>query len=339
MCGNQESRNFIAETIDTAITPHPKIITETGRATVAYSSVLLFNILDISNPVVETHLHPYLPTATEQHQPAALRNMYDSVADIHVDNIQRSYHDMMHYREEVRNMFHLGAVGLRERALTEDLFWQGLAKIHHFVQQLPYQMADLDGLEEKLASTYYGNFSIFQSLPDTWAINQIFPVMPIHKLDKKPDQLAIISDITCDCDGKIDQFINYRSLKPTLPLHYFDKKKPYYLGIFLVGAYQETLGDLHNLFGDTHVVSVDIHQDGTIDYSENVQGDTVAEILSYVEYEPKKMLRSFIRLTDDRLNKGALNARQRRHIISTYEQTLRSYTYHTETEKNRIPVT
>ena len=318
----------ITETIDEKITKHPRIITESGRATVAYSSVLLFNILDTSNPVVEKNLHK--PESTEYE---FLEYMYESIQDMTLDNIQRAYHDIQHYRDEIRSLFHLGVVSLRERALTEELFWQGLAKIKTLTKQLPYPLPDFEGLDKKLASTYYGNLSIFQSLPDVWAIDQVFPVVPIHRLNEKPDQPAIISDITCDCDGKINQFVNNRTIKSTIPLHKFDKTAHYYLGVFLVGAYQETLGDLHNLFGDTHVVSVAIQEDGTADYSRDVQGDTVAEILSYVEYQPKTMLRAFIKLTDNCLNKGTLNTSQRRAIINAYENALRSYTYHTEDRK------
>jgi arginine decarboxylase len=187
--------------------------------------------------------------------------------------------------------------------------------------------AEINEIERLLADIYYCNFSLFQSLPDSWAIDQLFPVMPIHRLNEKPTRNAIIADITCDCDGKIDRFVDRFGSKRFLPLHELKESEEYYLGVFLVGAYQETLGDLHNLLGDTNVVTVSLHQDGKFDFSGELEGDTVADILSYVEYDPKRLLMKFRKTAETAVKEGLISPLERKEVMQAYEAGLRGYTY------------
>jgi arginine decarboxylase len=216
---------------------------------------------------------------------------------------------------------------LRQHAAADRVFWSILTRIRAEVPKLKYVPEDLLGLDDAMADIYYCNFSVFQSLPDAWAIDQLFPIMPIHRLCEKPTRNAHLSDITCDCDGQIDKFIDLHDVKHALPLHALKDNEDYILGAFLVGAYQETLGDLHNLFGDTNVVSVRLDDDGEIDFADEVEGDTVEEVLSYVEYNTPDLLSRFRRLTDSAVKNKHITAAERRRIIAAYANGLRGYTY------------
>ena len=187
---------------------------------------------------------------------------------------------------------------------------------------------DLSEIESAIADIYYGNFSVFQSAPDSWAISQLFPIMPIHRLGEIPPRNAVIADITCDCDGKIDSFIDMHDVRHSLQLHEFAEGGEYYLGIFLVGAYQETLGDLHNLFGDTNVASVRINPDGQFDFVREIEGDSVADVLSYVEYNPRQMIVDFRELAEQAIREGKISVNERREIMKAYDNGLRGYTYY-----------
>ena len=268
---------------------HPVIVTESGRATVAYSSVLLFNILDV------TRFEPAaVPAQAESgHEHELIGNLRESLKTINPRNLQECYNDAVYYREELRELFKRGQIRLRELSLAEDIFLEIVRAIVRELQGVKRIPPGLDGLEQSLSDIYYGNFSVFQSLPDVWAIEQVFPVMPVHRHNEQPTRQAIIADITCDSDGKIDQFIDTRGIRKTLPVHPLVDGQPYYLGVFLVGAYQETLGDLHNLMGDTNVVSVRINADGTFDFVREISGDSIADVLSYVEYQPQQLLEQF----------------------------------------------
>ena len=193
--------------------------------------------------------------------------------------------------------------------------------------KLKYVPEDLLGLDEAMADIYYCNFSVFQSLPDAWAIDQLFPIMPIHRLCEKPTRSAHLSDITCDCDGQIDKFIDLHDVKHALPLHELREGEEYILGAFLVGAYQETLGDLHNLFGDTNIVSIRLDEDGDIEFTDEVEGDTVEEVLSYVEYNTSELVSRFRRLTDSAMKAKRITPVERRRILAAYANGLRGYTY------------
>lgn len=312
----------IMSILDETGTAHPDIITESGRATVAYYSILLFNVLDVSR--FETHALPD-PLPGESHE--LLANLLEARRTLNVDNVQECYHDAIYYRDEAHELFKRGGIGLRERGLAGQIFWSILRRIVQLLEQLDYVPDEFEHLDAALADIYYGNFSLFQSLPDSWAIDQIFPIVPIHRLNERPTQEAILADITCDCDGKIDRFIDRHDVRRTLPLHSLKAEEDYTLGVFLVGAYQETLGDLHNLLGDTNVVSVQIDAEGHIHYTREIEGDSVCDVLGYVEYNPKDMVRSMRGMAESAVKNGCITPKERRAIMDAYESGLRGYTY------------
>ncbi|MCA0893188.1 biosynthetic arginine decarboxylase [Microbulbifer agarilyticus] len=313
----------IMETLDSEGVTHPVIITESGRATVAYSSVLLFNILDTTSfePIeleddrIGSDAHPML------------KNLQEALESVASENLQESYNDGLYYRDEIRALYLHGQVSLRDRALAENLFLQCAQKIRKLLDEVDQIPADLQALPEVLSDIYYANMSVFQSLPDIWAIDQLFPLLPVHRLNEAPTRSAIIADITCDCDGKIDRFIDRQGERKTLPLHPLKEGEEYILGTFLVGAYQETLGDLHNLFGDTNVVSVRIDEDGHVDYSREIHGDSIADVLSYVEYSPQDLFERFRKLAERAVKEKRISPQQRKDILHTYTASMSGYTY------------
>jgi arginine decarboxylase len=312
----------IQRVADEAGIPHPVIVSESGRATVAHHSVLLFDILGITQ--FGSHQPPeHLP----ENASGPMQNLWDVSRGLSARNLQESYHDAVYYRDELRSLFDHGVLTLRDRALGERIFWDVIARI---VQESgthkKYVPDELSGLRTVLADVYHGNFSVFQSLPDSWAIDQLFPVVPIHRLQEAPTREAVIADITCDCDGKINRFVDLQDVSPSLRLHPLNGSD-YVLGVFLVGAYQETLGDLHNLFGDTHVVNVRVGGDGRIEYAHEIDGDSVSDVLSYVEYEPQELLRRVRARAENAVREGRLTADDRRTILNAYEAGLRGYTY------------
>lgn len=312
----------VMTTLDPAGVSHPVIITESGRATVAYASVLLFNILDVTRfepgkrveDVGEAE-HPLIQSLQEVH------------AAISPDTLQECYNDALYYLDEIRDLFRRGQIRLRSQSLAENLF---LRIMHGLAEALDSGAAtpeDLERLPEEIADIYYGNFSVFQSLPDAWAIGQLFPVMPIHRLDERPTRRAIIADITCDSDGKLDRFIGTPQIKRTLPVHALKEGEDYYLGVFLVGAYQETLGDLHNLMGDTNVVSVRVNTDGSFDFVKEMQGDSIADVLSYVEYDPRELRERFRNTAEKAVRAGRVTPAERQQVLKEFDASLRGYTY------------
>jgi len=302
--------------------PHPHIITESGRATVAYYSILLFNILDVSTVEVGE-----LPEELPEDTPEAVRNLKEVLNSLTLRNLQECYNDAIYYRDEVRQHFVTGGITLRQRTLSERFFWAIIKRIAVEKNKLKHVPRDLADIDSSIADIYYGNFSVFQSLPDSWAIDQLFPIMPIHRLKEHPSQQAILSDITCDSDGRIDHFIDQQGLKTTLELHPLRKGEEYYLGTFLVGAYQETLGDLHNLLGDTNVVSIRVNEDGSYEFMREISGDSVADILSYVEYDPRRVLDDIRTCAEQAVRKGLLTPTERYSVMQAYENGLRGYTY------------
>ena len=301
---------------------HPVIVTESGRALVAYYSILLFNVLDVTR----FHADP-LPAKLPDSCPPQLEYIHQALRDLSIRNIQEVLNDAIFYRDETRRLFQTGRISLRERALAERLFWTTINEINRLAKELKNPSSELIDLDRVLSDFYYCNFSVFQSLPDSWAIGQLFPIMPIHRLDEEPTRKGILADITCDCDGKIDQFIDKRGVKHYLPLHELKPYEEYYLGVFLVGAYQETLGDLHNLLGDTNVVTIRIQEKGEFEFISEQEGDTVAEVLSYVQYDPKRLFVRFRETAEQAVRLGKISAQERREIVEAYEAGLRGYTY------------
>lgn len=302
---------------------HPVIITESGRTTVAYHSVLLFNVLD-----VEKFLEYEIPEKLYDDTPEQIKNLYDVNKSITLKNIQECYNDALYYRDEIRDMFKHGKISLRQRAFSEKIFWNTIHQITKEKTKLKNAPPELEDIESAIADIYYCNFSVFQSIPDSWAIDQLFPIIPLHRLLEMPKRKAVIADITCDCDGKIDNFIDLHDVRHTLPVHEINNVDDYYLGIFLVGAYQETLGDLHNLFGDTNVVSVRINTDGHLDFVKEIQGDSVSDVLSYVEFDTKYMLEAFRKKAEKAVSDGFISASERKEIMQAYDNGLRGYTYY-----------
>jgi len=311
----------IVSTLDEVDIPHPDIVTESGRATVAYYSILLFNILDESRFEINE-----LPTNLGDDANELLLNLMAVVDVLGAKNAQECYHDAFYYRDEIHQRFKRGTMSLRERALAGEIFWHIVTRICALTKEMEFVPEELRKLPSMLADIYYGNFSLFQSLPDVWAIDQLFPIMPIHRLKEKPTREVVLADITCDCDGKIDQFVGQYTTRDTLQLHNLTDKE-YYLGVFLVGAYQETLGDLHNLLGDTNVVTVRVDYEGNLQFTRELEGDSVADVLSYVEYDPKRMIRKIRSLAEDAVQNNRISPKERRRIMDAYEDGMRGYTY------------
>jgi arginine decarboxylase len=306
---------------DDAGVPHPNIISESGRAVVAYHSVLIFNVLGVSGFGPDT-----MPDTPEGELEQPLVDLSETFTNMNARNALESYHDAQQALDMALNLFTGGYLPLEQRVYAERLYWAICRKLQRLTQQMEDVPEDLQGLDETLSDTYFCNFSLFQSIPDSWAIKQLFPVMPIHRLDERPSQHAVLGDITCDSDGKIDQFIDRRDVKKTLPLHTFNGE-PYYLGVFLVGAYQEILGDLHNLFGDTHAVHVSLDPQGNVVLDEVVKGDTVREVLDYVEFDIGKLTKRLRNDVESAVRDGKISFEQSGQLLRFYEDGLNGYTY------------
>ncbi len=242
------------------------------------------------------------------------------------DRVQECWNDARFYRDELRALFRRSHVDLRQMARAERIYLNLMARIKDIARGTE-QSGDLDKELQKIADVYHCNFSVFQSLPDVWAIDQLHPIIPLQMLDQEPDRRAVLSDITCDSDGKMDKFILAGDISPSLPVHSLPEDQPYYLGVFFVGAYQETLGDLHNLFGDTNVVTIDLREDGGFDLLHEQEGDTIAEVLSYVEYDPADCIAAFRKMVDEAISAGSLKANERKTLIDAYRGSMNGYTY------------
>jgi arginine decarboxylase len=255
-----------------------------------------------------------------------LHDLWEILGAVGKKNVQESYHDVLQLKEEASTLFSLGYLDLRNRARAERLFWSCCEKILRVVRDLDQVPEDLENLEKGVADTYYGNLSIFQSAPDHWAVKQLFPVLPIHRLDEKPTRRGVIADLTCDSDGKINKFIDQRDVKDVLELHTWTGQ-PYYLGLFLVGAYQEILGDLHNLFGDTHAVHVRLDDEAGYRVEHVVEGDSVEQVLSYVQYDRRSLIERVRRTIERSLRMGQISLDESAQLRKRFEQGLNGYTY------------
>lgn len=312
----------IQSVCDDAGVPHPTIVSESGRAVVAYHSVLVFNVLGVSG--FGGNGGPKLPNPDEVEQP--LVDLTDTFNNLTTRNALEGYHDAQQALDMALNLFSGGYLPLTQRVQAETLYWAILLKLQKLAQQMDEVPEDLQNLDEQLSSTYFCNFSLFQSIPDSWAIKQLFPVMPIHRLQERPTEHAVLGDITCDSDGKIDQFIDRRDVKRTLPLHAFGDD-PYYLGVFLVGAYQEILGDMHNLFGDTHAVHIRLDGDGNVVLEAVIKGDTVQEVLDYVQFDAEMLLHRMRVDVEAAVREGRIELEQSGRLLRFYEDGLHGYTY------------
>jgi arginine decarboxylase len=310
----------VAEACNAKGVPHPDIVTESGRALTAHHSVLVFNVLD-SNQM----LLGQVPESLAKDEHRVIQQLYETYAGVSRKNFQEAYHDALQFREEAISAFNLGILDLRARARAEQLFYSTCEKILKIVRDLPYVPDELEGLERQLSDTYYCNFSLFQSLPDHWAVRQLFPTMPLERLNRPPSRRAVLADLTCDSDGKMDQFIDLRDVKNFLELHPMNGE-PYYIGCFLVGAYQEILGDLHNLFGDTDAVHVKLEgEDYRVEHV--VEGDSVAEVLSYLQYSKEDLIARVRRTMEVALRERRITPAESGRLMRRYEEGLEGYTY------------
>ncbi|NVO11208.1 MAG: biosynthetic arginine decarboxylase [Bacteroidales bacterium] len=301
--------------------PHPNIITESGRSLTAHHSVLIFEVLETSTlPEWDNE-----ETINDQDH-ELVKELYMLWDTLNQPRLLETWHDAQQIREEALDRFSLGLIDLKTRAQIERLFWSIAREVFQISNQTKHVPDDLRQLSKMLSDKYFCNFSLFQSLPDSWAIDQIFPIMPIHRLDEQPTRSATIQDITCDSDGKIDNFITTRNTAYNLPVHTLRGKEPYYMGVFLVGAYQEILGDLHNLFGDTNAVHVSVDENG-YKIDQIIDGETVAEVLDYVQYNSKKMVRTVETWVTSSVKAGIITLEEGKEFLSNYRSGLYGYTY------------
>jgi arginine decarboxylase len=305
---------------DEAEVPHPDLVTEAGRWMVAHHSVLVFDVLGVNE------VRAGQPEPVDEKDAKILRDLDEVRQTVSRKNVRECYHDAVQLKEDASTLFSLGQLDLRDRARVESLFWDCCQKILKIVRDMPFVPEDLEDLEKGLADTYYGNLSVFQSAPDHWAVKQLFPVMPIHRLDEKPTRRGVFADLTCDSDGKINQFIDQHDVKDVLELHPWNDE-PYLIGMFLLGAYQEILGDLHNLFGDTDAVHVRLEEDGHYVVDHVVEGDEVSDVQAYVQYEHRALKEKVRRITEDALRRGAISLEESTRLRRRYAQGLQEYTY------------
>ncbi|GAB1358390.1 biosynthetic arginine decarboxylase [Porphyromonadaceae bacterium] len=301
--------------------PQPNIITESGRSLTAHHSVLVFEVLETTT----------LPSWDENEEITEndhefVRELYTLWDTLNQPRLIETWHDALQIREEALDLFSLGLVDLRTRAQIERLFWSVARDVNEMANAIKHAPEELKKIEKMLPDKYFCNFSLFQSLPDSWAIDQIFPIMPISRLDERPDRSATLQDITCDSDGKIDNFVSMRNFGYHLPVHSLKGKDAYYIGVFLVGAYQEILGDLHNLFGDTNAVHIKVYND-EYEIDKVIDGETVAEVLDYVQYNPKRMVRNVETWVTTSVKAGIITVEEGREFLSNYRSGLYGYTY------------
>ena len=288
--------------------------------------MLIFNTLG-SSCLDRFSITPAETGAPVQAMPQPVRDLFDALRSIDERRLVECYHDAQTARDEALQLFNLGLLSLEYRGLVERLYWVACGKIRDHCRRLDQPPEELEGLEDVLSDIYFCNFSLFQSLPDSWAIDQLFPIMPIHRLNERPARNGVLADITCDSDGRINRFVSRRETKRTLELHDLRAGEEYYLAAFLVGAYQETLGDLHNLFGDTHVVHIRLHDEGGWWIEEVVKGDTANKVLEYMEYDVADLAPALARDCERAVREGRMSVAEGQALKRFYEQELDGYAY------------
>lgn len=325
---NYSIQEYVNDSISTMVDaadkngiPHPNIITESGRSLTAHHSILVFEVLETAT----------LPEWDEDEEISEndhelLKELYQIWDDLSQTRMLEAWHDAQQIREEALDLFSLGMLNLKTRAQIERLYFSIAREIYQIAGRSKHAPEELKQLSKLLPDKYFCNFSLFQSLPDSWAIDQVFPIMPIHRLDEKPDKTASLQDITCDSDGKIDNFISTNGQHAYLPVHNKKRNDPYYLGVFLVGAYQEILGDLHNLFGDTNAVHIAVDKDG-YKIEQMIDGETVAEVLDYAQYNAKKLVRTVETWVTSCVKQGSITVEEGKEFLSNYRSGLYGYTY------------
>jgi arginine decarboxylase len=300
--------------------PVPTLVSESGRAIASHQSVLVFDVLGTS----EAQGIDFDIPSEDEH--AILRELYDIYQNLNPKTVQELYNDAIQFKEEAISLFNFGYLSLTERAKAERLFWACCRKVMAVARETDFVPEDIEELSQSMASFYYINLSVFQSMPDTWAIDQLFPILPIHRLNEEPTSRGTLADLTCDSDGKINQFIDLRDVKSTLELHPLVPDQPYYLGMFLGGAYQEIMGNLHNLFGDTNAVHIHMTPKG-YQVEHVVKGDTMTEVLGYVQYDAEDMVENIRRRSEQALQENQITLQESQLLLNHYEQSLGQYTY------------
>ena len=325
---NYSIQEYVNDSISTLVDvcmknniPQPNIITESGRSLTAHHSVLVFQVLETTT-LPEWEEDEQLPENAHE----LVKELYELWDEMNQPRLIETWHDAQQIREESLDLFSLGLVDLTTRAQVEKLYWSIAREVYQMAMNMKHAPEELRKISKMLPDKYFCNFSLFQSLPDSWAIDQVFPIVPISRLDEKPGRTATLQDITCDSDGKIDNFINMKNYTYHLPVHSLNKKEPYYIGVFLVGAYQEILGDLHNLFGDTNAVHISVDKSG-YQIEQIIDGETIADVLEYVQYSPKKLVRTVESWVTSAMKEGKISVEEGREFLSNYRSGLYGYTY------------
>jgi arginine decarboxylase len=307
---------------DQAGVAHPHIISESGRAVVAYHSALLFNVLG----VIRNENQSDIPKTVSDSEPQVICDLHHTLHELNPRNLLESFHDAQQWLQTPLSHLTTGHFTLEQRGTAENLFWTVCRQIRSMVAELEFVPEELTQLDRILCDIYFCNFSLFQSIPDSWAIKQLFPILPIHRLDERPTCAAVLADITCDSDGKVDHFIDRRDIKRTLRLHPLDQS-PYILGAFLVGAYQEILGDLHNLFGDTNAVHANLTEEGDVVVESVIKGDSVTDVLNYVGFHRAELIDRLQEAVERAVQQGCLDNLEAGRFLKFYEDALNGYTY------------
>lgn len=303
--------------------PHPNIISESGRAMTAHHSILVVNVLDVTS---FPEWNGQIKIADDA--PQVVKEIFDVLDSTSNKNLIESWHDAVHLKDEVQNQFLLGLISLNDRAVSERIYWGICRKIEKMSSRLKFLPDDIQSLKTKLADKYFCNFSVFQSVPDSWAIDQVFPIVPLHRLHEEPDRDATLEDITCDSDGRIDNFIGTnRGTENTMRVHSLKPDETYSLCIFLTGAYQEILGDLHNLFGDTNTVHVSIKEDGSVNYEQIIEGEDVTDVLDYVQFSADELAGRIDGFLIGCVQRGVVTQQEADDFLALYKEGLNGYTY------------
>ncbi|MDH8702319.1 arginine decarboxylase [Dysgonomonadaceae bacterium PH5-43] len=325
---NYSIQEYVNDSISTLVDacnknniPQPNIITESGRSLTAHHSVLIFQVLGTAT-LPEWNDNEEVPQDAHE----LVVEMHKLWDEMNQPRLIETWHDAQQIREESLDLFSLGMLDLKTRAQVEKLYWSIAREVYQMAMDMKHAPEELRKISKMLPDKYFCNFSLFQSLPDSWAIDQVFPIVPISRLEEKPNRTATLQDITCDSDGKIDNFINMKNYTYHLPVHALNKKEPYYIGVFLVGAYQEILGDLHNLFGDTNAVHISVNKD-SYQIEQVIDGETVADVLEYVQYNPKKLARTVESWVMSSVKEGKISVEEGREFLSNYRSGLYGYTY------------
>ena len=301
--------------------PHPNIITESGRSLAAHHSVLVIQVL-------ETASLPEMPeeweVSPDDHQ--LVKDLYEIWDNLTQRSALENWHDAQQIRDETLELFSHGIIDLRTRAQIEKLYWSVTREINSIASQMKRVPEELHKINKLLADKYFCNFSLFQSLPDSWGVGQVFPIVPLQRLDERPERHATLQDITCDSDGKVASYIAENTITNSLPVHALRPGEPYYLGVFLVGAYQEILGDMHNLFGDTNAVHISVTKDG-YKIDQTIDGETIDDVLDYVDWDTKKMVRTLETWVKRSIKQGRITVEEGKEFLNTYRSGLYGYTY------------